>query len=299
MKDVEEFQELMDWVTLSMARQLDTVTAVNALRAFGSPKDMLEASLPDLSRLVGMSAAEEIRALARGSAEEQVEDVKVWLETHDDAYVLPITHPSFPARLVGAGRAPLVLYARGALGLLQTGIIAVCGATAPNAAGERNAFEFGEGLSVSGYTVATLLEGGIAAATIAGVLSACKRKHEASPSILFLATGPARAPRDYAELQRAVLEAGGLLISAEPAKAGLDETSRRRRDDLFAAFAERLLLVQAAQQDPALLLARDAAECGVLVGAVPGDIHDPLARGGNRLIREGAALVETCTDLGF
>lgn len=299
MKNVEEYQELINWVTLSMARRLDTAMAVNALRVFGGPKEMLEAPLQDLSRLVGIQAAEEIRALARGSAEEQVEEVKTWLEGHDDAYVLPITHPFFPARLVGVGRAPLVLYARGALELLRARSVAVCGATAPNATGERNAFEFGEGLSASGDAVVTLLERGIAAATIAGVLSACKRKCEASPPVLFLATGPARAPRDYAELQRSVLEAKGLLISAEPVKKGLDEASRRRRDELFAAFAERLLLVQAAQQDPALLIARDAVECGVFVGAVPGDIHDPLSRGGNRLIREGAALIETCADIGF
>lgn len=299
MKDVAEYLELIDWVTLSMAQQLGTAPALNALRSFGCPQEMLKASLSDLSRLVGMSAAEEIRALARGAAEEQVDGVKTWLMGHDDAYVLPITHPAFPSRLVGTGRAPLVLYARGNLELLQAEPVAVCGATASNAAGERNAFEFGEGLSASRHAVVTLLEGGIASATVAGVLSACKRNREACPPVLFLATGLARAPRNYADLQRSVLEVGGLLISAEPAKAGLDATSRQRRDQLFAAFAERLLLVQATRQDPVLFIARDAAECGVFVGAVPGDIHDPLARGGNQLIREGAALVETCTDLGF
>ena len=64
---------------------------------------------------------------------------------------------------------------------------------------------------------------------------------------------------------------------------------RKLNDDFVNIEAER--------HAPILDVARKAAELGSLVGAIPGSIHNPLSRGANALIREGAMLVETLRDL--
>jgi DNA processing protein len=57
------------------------------------------------------------------------------------------------------------------------------------------------------------------------------------------------------------------------------------------------LVVEAAQRSGALITARLAAEAGREVFAIPGSIHNPMARGCHRLIRDGAVLIESADEV--
>ena len=56
-------------------------------------------------------------------------------------------------------------------------------------------------------------------------------------------------------------------------------------------------MIEAGTRSGALITARLAGECGRETFAIPGSIHNPMARGCHQLIRQGAALVETVQEV--
>lgn len=103
-------------------------------------------------------------------------------------------------------------------------------------------------------------------------------------------------PPEHAELHRRIAETG-LLVSERP--LGCIPTARDfpRRNRLISGLSLGTLVVEAALRSGSLITARFAAEQGREVMAVPGSPIDPRARGSNRLLRDGAHLVEEADDV--
>ncbi len=197
--------------------------------------------------------------------------------------------PDFPATLAAAANAPPVLATVGDVALLHRPTLGVVGARNASANGRTLCQQIAQAVGEAGVTIISGLARGIDAAA-----------HQAS-----LATGTVGVvaggidvfyPPENRDLQSAIGHRG--LVVAE-APLGAEPLARHfpRRNRIISGLSLAVLVIEAQARSGSLITARLAGEQGRAVLAVPGSPLDPRARGANRLIRDGARLVESADDV--
>ena len=145
----------------------------------------------------------------------------------------------------------------------------------------------GYSLAEAGLSVVSGLAAGIDTSAHAATLAA------GGITVAVLGTGPDIAyPRGNRRLMDDIA-AEGAVVSEHPPGTPPLRPHFPGRNRILAGLSLATLVVEAAPRSGALITARLAAEAGREVFAIPGSIHNPMARGCHRLIRDGAMLVES------
>lgn len=250
-------------------------------------------------------AAAALAALRRGADAEAGEAAQGWVRSPDaDAlaadrawlaepqhHLLPYTDPDFPPLLREIPGAPAALFVVGEPTRLWMPQVAVVGSRHAGAGGLATARSFARALAGSGFTVTSGLAEGIDGAAHAAALDA------GGCTIAVLGTGPDQVyPRQHRALSARIAGAGALVSEFPPGTLGRPEHFPRR-NRIIAGLSLGTLVVEAGIKSGSLITARYAMEQGREVFAIPGSIHNPLARGCHQLIRDGAKLTETVEEL--
>jgi len=151
----------------------------------------------------------------------------------------------------------------------------------------------GAGLARAGWCVVSGGAVGVDAAAHAGALDAGGR------TVVVLGCGlDVPYPRANTGLFARVRAAGGTLVSEHPPATRPRAANFLPRNRLIAALSAAVVVVEAAEDSGSLSTARAAGSRGaghVLV--LPGAPWDPGASGCNQLIRDGATLVRSLTEI--
>jgi DNA processing protein len=213
-----------------------------------------------------------------------------WLD-RSGGVLLPATAADYPPLLRESPDAPAVLYVRGETQVLRDPQLAMVGSRNPTAGGRSTARDFASFFARAGLTITSGLALGIDAACHEGALVA------GGPTIAVLGCGLDQTyPREHQSLAERIA-AQGALISEFPPGTKPMPACFPQRNRIIAGLSHGTLAVEAAQRSGSLITARLAGVAGREVFAIPGSIHNPLARGCHQLIRQGAKLVERPEDV--
>jgi DNA processing protein len=205
--------------------------------------------------------------------------------------LLTVLDADFPPLLRDAPGAPVALFVSGDVGALWQPQIAIVGSRNASHGGLANARAFARAACAAGFAITSGLAEGIDAAAHSAALES------GAPTVAVLGTGPDLVyPAGHRELAARIAAAGALVSEFPPGTPGKPEHFPRR-NRIIAGLALGTLVVEAGLRSGSLITARAAIEQGRDVFAIPGSIHNPLARGCHRLIRQGAALVETAEEI--
>ena len=220
----------------------------------------------------------------------RVEQDLAWLERAGN-HLLVLDDARYPPLLRQIDQPPPLLFVHGDPACLRTPQLAVVGTRNPSPPGRETARQFAAHLAEGGLTITSGLALGIDAAAHRGALAG------EGLTIAVMGTSLDRVyPAKHRDLAHAIAERGALVSELPIGTPALAENFPRR-NRLISGLALGVLVVEAAIQSGSLITARLALDQGREVFAIPGSIHNPLAKGCHALIRQGAKLVETATDI--
>lgn len=289
-------ESLAAWLRLVHTPGIGAITGQLLLRRLGPPEAILQASYATVRALVRSDETARTLLADDPVREQDIQAALAWLHAGDDRHILALDDPRYPAALLDLPDAPLLVYARGSLAALQPAAVAIVGSRRASHEGLRNAQALAEALARRGIVVTSGLAEGIDAAAHQGALEGAPAGQ--ASTIAVTGAGIDRIyPAHHLPLARRMLEQGGLVLSEQPLGSAPVRANFPRRNRMIAALSRGTLVVEAALRSGSLITARQAAELGREVMAVPGSIHNPLSHGCHHLIRDGATLIETVDDI--
>ena len=277
------------WLRLARAPGLHAGQLQEWLAQGASPIDLTRESQAALAAIgLGQSA---IRSLQQPDSAAIASDLR-WLQAATNRRLVTWGSAEYPPLLAQIPDAPLVLYVEGDPMALCLPQLAIVGSRNPTALGRDTATRFAQHLAQAGLAITSGLALGIDAAAHRGALHADAR------TIAVVGRGlDAIYPRENTALAREIVDRQGTLVTDLAIGTPPLQQNFPRRNRILSGLAVGTLVVEAALRSGSLITARLAADQGREVFAIPGSIHNPMARGCHRLLRQGARLVESVDDI--
>lgn len=215
-----------------------------------------------------------------------------WLAEKPYRSIIPLTAVEYPPLLAAIYDPPPVLYIEGISAYLSCPQLAVVGARQASLQGKHHAERFASQFAALGIGVVSGMAVGVDAAGHHGALSV-----PGGWTLAILAHGLNFVyPRKHLRLAEQIREQGALVSEFSPCLApspGLFP----RRNRIISGLSIGILVVEASLKSGSLITARMGLEQGREVFAIPGSIDHRMSAGCHELLKQGATLVDSMSDI--
>jgi len=276
------------WIALKSIAGVGNITFPALVDKFGSLPAIFAASVSKLNEIPGIS--KNIAAAIAGF--KNWEKIKVELELLDKIQINIITYQDdlYPAKLMNIYDRPPFLYVRGNLNKDDINI-AIVGSRLASTYGKYTTEKISRELALKGLTIVSGMARGIDSVAHRGALSAHGR------TIAVLGSGlDVIYPPENKKLFTDIIQ-NGAVISEYPPGTPPRSTNFPARNRIISGMSYGVVIIEAGEKSGSLITARLALEQGREVFAVPGSIDAAGSRGTNKLIKQGAKLIENTDDI--
>lgn len=279
------------WLGFNRIQGLGAVRIRAIWSHFGDMETAWKANAAQLSRVEGISGVQ------AGSISEQKIKIDPDREAESIAKygltLLTLEDNDYPDLLKEIYDPPPVLFIKGTL-LPQDYIrsVAIVGTRTATPYGLKVAGELAHQLASAGVTVVSGMALGIDTHAHQGAIKA-----EGGRTLAVLGSSVERvSPVSNRKLYEAIIQQGAVL-SEYPVGTPPNPWQFPQRNRIISGLSKGVVVVEGAEDSGALITAKAALEQNRVVFAVPGAVNSPMSKGANRLIKEGARLVESVEDI--
>jgi len=273
------------WLALARAPRLKPINFLHILKHFGSPRAVFEATTAERQ-----AHCPYLSNYLQNPNWYLVEKDIQWL-AQPNHHLLTLHDPNYPPLLREIYDPPPLLFIQGDYSLLSSRQLSIVGTRRSTREGEQIAWKFANALSHQGFSITSGMALGIDGASHWGALAATGK------TIAVIGQGLDKIyPPQHHKLAQKIVETGAIISEFTP-DTPIKREHFLRRNRIISGLSIGTLLIETPERSGALSTARSAIEQGREVFAVPGSIHNPLAKGCHQLIKDGAKLVEKLEDI--
>jgi DNA processing protein len=277
------------WLALRRVSGVGPRTCRLLIEKFGSPETIFKMGADEIA---AVGIARNVASNIAGFRDFDPLEKELCELPRIGARLIKWTDADYPPNLRHIADPPPYLFVRGTAKMDEANCIAIVGARAASDAGRRMAQRLGLELAAKGFTVVSGLARGIDGEAHQGALDA----HGTTIAVLGCGVDVVY-PAEHRKLADAIIDGGGAIVSELPIGAPPVAENFPVRNRILSGFSLGVIIVEAAEKSGSLISARMALEQDRQVFAVPGSPLTGKTRGSNRLIKEGARLVECVEDV--
>lgn len=231
-----------------------------------------------------------VKQYLKQCSDDDLKSVLSWLEKPDN-HIIPVNDAVYPPQLKATDDPPILLFVKGRIEALLMPQLAVVGSRRATQGGLDNGRAFCYDLAKKNWVITSGLAAGVDAAAHQAALDA------GGLTVAVMGTGiNAIYPKSNQQLAKDIIAQGAVITEFDfntPPQAN----NFPRRNRIIAGLSLGTLVVEAGQKSGTLITARLTNEINRPVMAIPGSIHNPMAKGCHWLIKQGAVLVESADDI--